>query len=79
MPHFSYTTNYIKQDPNPSSDTDFMGNVVQSFVGQDGKHLGPICGLNWVEVGESLYFLCWRLLIIDCSAMGFQEDYKMDP
>jgi beta-glucosidase len=29
-----------------------MGNVIQSFIGPDGHHLGPTCGLSWVEVGK---------------------------
>jgi hypothetical protein len=29
-----------------------MGNVIQTFVGIDGKHLGPSHGVSWVEVGK---------------------------
>lgn len=56
----SYTTNYIRQDPDPPSGTDFMGNLIQSFTREDGTHLGPTCGLSWVEVGKSYFhFYPW--------------------
>jgi hypothetical protein len=52
LTNLSYTTNYIRQDPNPPSDTDFMGNIIQTFIGPDGKDLGPGCGVSWVQVGR---------------------------
>jgi hypothetical protein len=48
----NYTTNYIRQDPTPPSDLDYVGNVIQSLVGIDGKYLGPSHGVSWVEVGK---------------------------
>jgi hypothetical protein len=33
-----------------------MGNIIQTFVGPDGKDLGPGCGVSWVQVGRHQFF-----------------------
>jgi beta-glucosidase len=57
-----------------------MGNLTQTFIKPDGTHLGPTCGLSWVEIGMNLprnlvFFIveCSLADEIDAVPWGFRK------
>jgi beta-glucosidase len=47
----TYTSDYIKDKTTPPEVLDYMGNVVITKIGPDGKQMGPQAESFWLQDG----------------------------